>query len=62
MIRTAARFLLLRVLPRRLVPIFAVVEVVQLLRAARRQRACSRAREDLPAGGRRTPEAAGPRR
>jgi hypothetical protein len=42
MIRTAARFLLLRVLPRRLLPIFTVVEVAQLLRAARRQRIRSR--------------------
>jgi hypothetical protein len=38
MLRWAGRFLLFRVLPRRLLPILTVVEVVQLLRAARRQR------------------------
>jgi hypothetical protein len=38
------RFLVLRVLPRRLIPILTVVEVVQLLRAARRQRASAQRR------------------
>jgi hypothetical protein len=36
-IRWLGRLLLLRVLPRRIVPLLTVVEVVQLLRAARRQ-------------------------
>jgi hypothetical protein len=42
----AGRFLLLRVLPRRLLPILTLVEVAQLLRAARRQRAASRLRRE----------------
>jgi hypothetical protein len=35
MLKTAARFLLLRVLPRRIVPIVAVVEVLLFLRGLR---------------------------
>jgi hypothetical protein len=38
-IRWLARVLLLRVLPRRLVPLLTVLEVVQLARALRRRRA-----------------------
>jgi hypothetical protein len=49
-IRTIGRFLLLRVLPRRLLPVLTVVEVAQLLRAARRQR--SRRRAEAAAGDR----------
>ncbi|HEY3523087.1 MAG TPA: hypothetical protein VGK63_05250 [Candidatus Limnocylindrales bacterium] len=45
MIRWLARFMLLRVLPRRLVPLLTVVEVAQLLRAARRQRASRRGQD-----------------
>lgn len=50
MLKTVGRFLVLRVLPRRLLPILTVVEVVQLLRAARRQRASS-ANHGRSAGG-----------
>ena len=46
MLKQALRFALLRFLPRRLVPILAVVEVVQLVRRLRR----------------RTPEPVAPRR
>jgi hypothetical protein len=38
MIGWAARFLLLRVLPRRLVPILTVIELVRLARGLRRRR------------------------
>ena len=37
MLKTALRFLVLRVLPRRLVPIVTVAEVLLLLRSARRK-------------------------
>ena len=43
MIRWLGRVLLLRVLPRRLLPVLTVVEVAQLLRAARRQRRAPKA-------------------
>ena len=38
MLRWLARLLLFRILPRRVVPLLALVEVAQLLRAARNQR------------------------
>lgn len=50
MLKTVGRFLVLRVLPRRLLPILTVVEVVQLLRAARRQRASSANQGRSPRG------------
>lgn len=37
MFKTALRFLLLRVLPRRLIPVVTVVEVLLLLRSVRRR-------------------------
>jgi hypothetical protein len=37
MFKTAARFLLLRVLPRRLIPIVTVVEALLLLRSVRKR-------------------------
>jgi hypothetical protein len=37
MLKTGARFLLLRVLPRRIVPIVTVVEALLLLRSIRRR-------------------------
>jgi hypothetical protein len=37
MFKTALRFLLLRVLPRRLIPIVTIVEVLLLLRSVRRR-------------------------
>jgi hypothetical protein len=36
-LKTAARFLLLRVLPRRLIPVVTVVEIALLLRNVRRK-------------------------
>lgn len=37
MFKTALRFLLLRVLPRRLIPVVTIVEVLLLLRSVRRR-------------------------
>ena len=59
MIRWLGRLLLLRVLPRRLIPLLTVVEAVQLLRAARRQVTRSR-RPRRPTGSAAT--TAAPRR
>jgi hypothetical protein len=39
MVKTALRFLLLRVLPRRLIPVVTIVEVLLLLRSVRRRAA-----------------------
>jgi hypothetical protein len=44
MLRTFGRLLMFKVLPRRLLPLLTVVEVAQLLRAARRRRAGAGAR------------------
>jgi hypothetical protein len=52
MFRTAARFLLLRFLPRRIVPIVTVVEAVLLVRSLRRRPAT---RAGNPAGSPATP-------
>jgi hypothetical protein len=38
MIRTATRFLLLRFLPRRILPIVTIVEAILLVRSVRRRR------------------------
>jgi hypothetical protein len=38
MIRTAARLLLLRVLPRRILPIVTIAEAILLIRSVRRRR------------------------
>jgi hypothetical protein len=59
MFKTAARILLLRVLPRRLIPVFTVVEALLLLRSVRKR---SRKREDVvrvndPAASRTAPPA-----
>ena len=37
MFKTAARFLLLRFLPRRIIPVFTVVEALLLLRSVRKR-------------------------
>jgi hypothetical protein len=39
MIRTATRFLLLRFLPRRILPIVTIAEAILLIRSARRKKA-----------------------
>lgn len=59
MFKTAARILLLRVLPRRLIPVFTVVEALLLLRSVRKR---SRKPEDAvrvndPAASRTAPPA-----
>jgi hypothetical protein len=45
MLRWIARFFLLRFLPRRLVPLLTVVEVLQLARGLKRRRDAARARD-----------------
>jgi hypothetical protein len=52
MLKTGARFLLLRVLPRRIVPIVTVVEALLLLRSIRRR---SRVRVNPPSASRTAP-------
>jgi hypothetical protein len=52
MFKTAARFLLLRVLPRRLIPIVTVVEAVMLIRSVRKR---SRVRVNEPVASRTAP-------
>ena len=49
MFKTALRFLLLRVLPRRLIPVVTIVEVLLLLRSVRRR---GRVRVNPPAASR----------
>lgn len=62
MLKTAARFLLLRVLPRRLLPVISVVEVLLLLRSVRRKsktpvNAPTRSRTAAPRSGSTRPTA-----
>jgi hypothetical protein len=52
MLKTAARFLVLRVLPRRIVPVVAVVEALLFLRGLRRR---SRVRVNAPSASRTAP-------
>jgi hypothetical protein len=52
MLKTGARFLLLRVLPRRVVPIVTVVEALLLLRSIRRR---SQVRVNPPSASRTAP-------
>ncbi len=52
MFKTAARFLLLRVLPRRLIPIVTVVEALMLIRSVRKR---SKVRVNEPAASRTAP-------
>ena len=52
MFKTAARFLLLRVLPRRLIPIVTVVEALMLIRSVRRR---SKVRVNEPPASRTAP-------
>lgn len=61
MLKTAARFLLLRVLPRRLIPIVTVVEALLLLRSVRRR---AKVRVNDPSASRTAPPPLppGPRR
>jgi hypothetical protein len=54
MLKTAARFLVLRVLPRRLLPIVTVVEAVLFVRSIRRR---SRVRVNPPTASRSAPPA-----
>jgi hypothetical protein len=54
MLKTAARFLLLRVLPRRILPIVTVVEAFLFLRGLRRR---SRTRVNAPSASRTAPPA-----
>ena len=55
MLKTLARFALLRVLPRRIVPVVAVVETVLFLRSIRNR---SRVRVNSPAESRTAPPTA----
>jgi hypothetical protein len=59
MLKTGARFLLLRVLPRRIVPIVTVVEALLLLRSIRRR---SRVRVNPPSASRTAPPPSPPGR
>ena len=52
MFKTAAKILLLRVLPRRLIPVVTVVEALLLLRSVRRR---SKVRVNEPASSRTAP-------
>jgi hypothetical protein len=52
MFKTALRFLLLRVLPRRLIPVVTIVEVLLLLRSVRRR---ARVRVNPPSASRTAP-------
>ena len=54
MFKTALRFLLLRVLPRRLIPFVTIVEAFLLLRSVRRR---ARVRVNPPAASRTAPPA-----
>jgi hypothetical protein len=57
MLKTAARILLLRVLPRRILPIVTVVEALLFLRSVRNR---SRVKVNLPARSRTAPPASSP--
>jgi hypothetical protein len=54
MLKTAARFLLLRVLPRRILPIVTVVEAVLFVRSVRNR---SKTRVNQPSASRTAPPA-----
>jgi hypothetical protein len=56
MIRTATRFLLLRFLPRRILPIVTIAEAILLIRSARRKKAVA---VNEPAESRTAPPGAG---
>ena len=57
MFKTAAKILLLRVLPRRLIPVITVVEALLLIRSVRRR---SKVRVNEPASSRTAPPDAPP--
>ena len=56
MLKTAARFLLLRVLPRRLLPIVTVAEALLLIRSVRKR---SKVRVNEPSSSRTAPPGSG---
>jgi hypothetical protein len=58
MLKTAARLLLLRVLPRRLLPIVTIAEAVMLIRAVRNR---SRTRVNPPTASRTAPPETSPK-